>query len=403
MIRRFLFLLLFFSLFSPVLSAGIPIAHVKNVKTIAVMLPLSGRASPVGRGIWNAIEMVVFDTRTAHIRWRFLDTQSTPTGTKTAVRQLINDVPDVILGPLFNSHTQIVRNMVDDDIPILSFSNASIANSANTYYFGYALQPQGKGVAHIVLQLDKQNPLIVLPDNVYGKTLYKGIYSVFPQQPVLYYKPNQLNYRDFIKEIRSIRKNMGYDSIIIDDNNPQTIRALTSEMDFYDIFDTSKGKNTIPIIGGTGWSNVQNINKEPTLIGGYFLTTQVKTADMVARYSQMYNTPSTNLTTLAYDLAYLALGAVQAKNIQAYLKSDKGFNGIRGYFRILPDNTIERIYNVYQVQRNGPKWQWKLPIDTTIKPPEEILQGSPSDLSPSENKTQPVQRSINPRNIIKRD
>lgn len=400
MIRKFLCSLFLFGWFSPVLSAGIPIADVKNVKTIAVMLPLSGRASPVGRGIRNAIEMVVFDNRTPNVRWRFLDTQSTPTGTQQAVRQLINDVPDVILGPLFSSHTQIVRNMVDNDIPILSFSNANIANSQNAYYFGYALQPQGKGVAHIVLQLGKQNPLIVLPDNVYGKTLYKGIYSIFPNQTVLYYKPNQLNYADFIKEILSIQKNIGYDSIIIDDNNPQTIRALTSEMDFYNIFDTDKDKNIIPIIGGTGWSNVQNINKEPTLIGGYFLTTQVKTADMVARYSQIYNTPSTNLTTLAYDLAYLALGAVQTQDIQTYLKSDKGFNGIRGYFRILPDNTIERIYNVYQVQRKGPKWQWKLPIDTTIEPPTDTTQ---QDFTRNIKPTTIKRSDDNRRTIIKRN
>ena len=386
---------------------GIPIAPVDGVKTVAVMLPLSGRASPVGKGIKNALELVVFDTQAPKIRWRFLDTQSTPSGTKQAVLQLVNDPPHVILGPLFHTHTQIVRNMVDVHIPILSFSNANIANADNVYYFGYALQPQGKGIAHIVLQIGKQNPLIVLPDNIYGKTLYKGIQTVFPNQPVLYYKPNRLTYAEFIQQIPNT---YAYDSVIMDDNNPQTIRTLTSEMDFYNVFSNEESDTPIPIIGGTGWSNVQNIHKEPTLIGAYFLTMQVKTADMVARYSQYYDTPSSNLTTLAYDLAYLAIGTLATDTPKAYLKSPKGFNGIRGYFRILDDNTIERIYNVYQVQKRGSKWRWKLPIDTTLidhQPPvaiETTTVETAAPLPPQQRPAfKPVKRVMPIRVIKKRN
>lgn len=374
------FIGIFFGTSAIVFGANIPVIPNTKPRIIAVLLPLTGRAGHVGQSIKNSLEIIAFKTASPYIKWQFYDTKSTANGTRMALESMNHPPPHIILGPLFAENTQIVGNATNKNIPVLSFSNTHTSREKHVYYMGYALQPQGKGIAHIAHTLQLRTPLVILPNNSYGHAIFQGFQTLYPSAMVLYYPPAQLAYDDFIQQVQDIKKHTGYDSIVIDDNNPQTLRTLTAQLAFYDAFDTIQQDENqqdtvqnapppppekIPVIGGTGWANINDVYKENQLVGSYFLTLQDNTKAIATQYKSIYGISATTLSTLAYDLGRLAVGTVQSTTPETYLRNPKGFTGIRGYMRILDNNNIERIYNVYHVRKNTIKWQWKMKIAPT--------------------------------------
>ena len=89
---------------------------------VAMLLPLSGKASTYGKGLQNAAMMAIEDTNNQNLEIRFYDTKSTPTGALEAFHQAVANKAKLVLGPLTADEVSAVAPSAKrESIPVISF------------------------------------------------------------------------------------------------------------------------------------------------------------------------------------------------------------------------------------------------------------------------------------------
>ncbi len=117
---------------------------------------------------------------------------------------------------------------------------------------------------------------------------------------------------------------------------------------------------------GTGHWDISRIGSEPALVGGWFAAPSPESRrEFISQYEGIYNEKPPRLATLAYDATALAaifaqseesneLGAKQPLFQLLELSASRGFKGLDGIFRFLPEGYVERGLSIFQVgERNN--------------------------------------------------
>lgn len=128
-----------------------------------------------------------------------------------------------------------------------------------------------------------------------------------------------------------------------------TVSAL---MPYFEI-DTNKVK-----LLGTGLWDYPNIGREKPLVGGWFPAPDPKGwRAFTQRYVKTYETTPPRLASLAYDAVAIAITLSSGRPGRRYtpnlLTRQRGFAGVDGLFRLLPDGTSERGLAILEVQKFG--------------------------------------------------
>ena len=107
---------------------------------------------------------------------------------------------------------------------------------------------------------------------------------------------------------------------------------------------------------GTGLWDYPNVGREKPLIGGWFPAADPKGWRVFTqRYVKAYQTTPPRLASLAYDAVGIAIALSQGKPGRRYAPGQitraRGFSGVDGLFRLLPDGTSERGLAILEVQK----------------------------------------------------
>jgi len=148
------------------------------------------------------------------------------------------------------------------------------------------------------------------------------------------------------------------------EQNPEggaLLRTLAPLLPFYEV-DTEKVK-----VLGTGLWNDKTLTNEPPLYGAWFAAPDPSlTEGFLDRYQALFGERPTRIATLSYDAIGLIASLVKDKMAnngdnkdgeermsfsRQALTDPKGFNGVDGLFRLLPDGTNERSLAVLEIQK----------------------------------------------------
>ena len=95
-----------------------------RITKIAVLLPLSGPHAGLGRQLWDASSLALFDSEDDTVELLPRDTKGTPDGAAEAARSAVADGAHVVIGPLFSASVAAVRPILADaDIRAIALSN----------------------------------------------------------------------------------------------------------------------------------------------------------------------------------------------------------------------------------------------------------------------------------------
>ena len=326
----------------------------KTIK-VGLLLPLSGEYAGLGKAIYNAVEMALFETESKNIQLIFSDSGDTVDKALLAAQQLEREGASILIGPIFSSQALAIRNKINIKIPIFSFTNDEAIKQNGLWVLGFSPKQQIKAIFNEMLSNSISNIAIIVPNSNYGEIVLQESRKQSEQNNI---KINNIYFYDVLSndfsdlgKLLKVEKNIQYNGLLIIASGKQ-LKEISARAQYRGI-----DPKEIKYFGISGWNNLAVLD-EPALLGGYFIAPQQSSFEaFVSRYFKIYNSIPLELSGLGYDV--LALCSIALKQTESmsdfisFITNSSGFNGIFGFFRADKSGTIYRKFVSYKVMERN--------------------------------------------------
>jgi len=336
-------------------SIGSPVTPSGKMR-IALLLPLSGQAAPIGQALQQAAEMALFDTGAKELALAAYDSGESPDSAVEAYRKARTDGTALVLGPLFGASAKALAPLVSQGgANVVSFSNDEQAAQRGVWIMGIAAPPQVRRVVDYAADQGIKRFAVFAPQTSYGQQMARTLESQAPVRggtvaAVEFYDPNSADLGTAARRLAAAIKGDGKLAVLVPVAPPRLSAAL-SALSAAGI--DSKSAQFI----GTGVWDVPNIGADAAARGAWYAAPDpARRADFERRFLATYGRPPNRLATLAYDAVALAGNLARLKpggdfSAEA-ITNPSGWSGVDGIFRFLPDGRSERALAVIEVQGN---------------------------------------------------
>jgi len=313
---------------------------------VALLVPLSGDNSAVGRSIANATTMALLDTNAENLR---ITTYDTATGAGTAAARAIADGNKLILGPLLREDVQpVLAAARPADVPLITFSNDTSIAAPDVFVMGHVPeQSVTRTVAYASNQGARRFAALV-PNGDYGRrtgdALSQAVAGVGGSLAGIqrYDRGNT----SIVSAAQRLKAAGGYDAVLIAEGPRLAAMAARS---------LKEGGAQVFLLGTELWSGESSIASSAALRGAWFsAVSDNRYRQFVTSYESRFGEQPYRLATLGYDAVLLALRVARdwrpGRNFPAgrVLAAD-GFLGLDGPFRFRSNGLGERAMEVRQI------------------------------------------------------
>lgn len=367
---------------------------------IAMLLPFSGRAAPVGQALFQAAQMALFDAGDPRLSILPKDTGGTEEGARQAVREAVSHGAQVIVGPLFGRLVDVVRAEAElANIPVISFTNDRQRAGRGVYTLG--LPPEAE-VTRMVAHAVADGHVAVaafLPDSAYGMRIADALRQAVELQavelthvefypagatadnPALLESARRVadfdeRKKELDKEIAKLKLrsdavakaalkrlekqdtlgNPPYTAIFLAEGRGR-LSSVVPLLPFYDV-----NPANVRFFGLRNWYG-PDLQREPALIGARFpMSDMALMIEFNRRYAETFGTEAPGIAPLGYEavalVATLMQDSVDGSKItftNRSLTNAAGFSAYSGPFRLLPSGYAERHLGVVEIAEDGVK------------------------------------------------
>ena len=338
---------------------------------VGALLPLSGAYAATGRELFQAVEMALFEADAAGVVLLPRDTASDADTARAAFAELAADGVSLVIGPLFAWTAEaVVPEAGRRGIPVLALSNDISVAGRDAWMLGVHPGGEVRRIIRHVLATSNQRVGLIAPETGYGDAVVEAYQlEVAPQNRsgVIRYGENSepgAVVQQFVDGAQGAVNRAG-DAILIAARG-NALRAMAAELAYRNV-----APDQVRYLGLSSW-RTSDLQGEPALVGGRFADLPEDSFRQFAiRFRRIYGTPPSRTAALAYDAAAVAanLAAVSPDRRPARLQAPQGFRGLLGAFRLLPDGTVERGFDVYEVKRDGYSLLEPAPVRFARPPP----------------------------------
>jgi len=359
---------------------------------LGILLPLTGSDAAIGKALFKAAALALFDSRDQRLSLLPFDTKGTAEGAEKAMTQLLEQQPDVIIGPLFSHSIAAIKPLAQNaGINVIGFSSDHTVAGEGVFLLNFPMEEQIERVIRYASAQGYAKYAALIPETAYG-TRALEIFSknvihekreliavefypadsgklVTPVKNIAKYNDRRNKYtretdflenlgeeddlaQEMLDELKNVETigDVDFDAILLPEGGAM-LTTLAAWVSYYEI-DPAKIK-----ILGTGLWDDRMLFLEPQLYGGWFAAPDHTAANIfLARYREIYHQKSPRLITLSYDAVALAATLVRQERVPDFseeaLTNENGFSGIEGLFRFSSAGLIERGLAIYEV---GPK------------------------------------------------
>lgn len=341
---------------------------------VALLLPLSGNASAAGvaKALKQAGELALFDLDNPTVTLMTKDTQGTPEGAKAAATAAIQGGAELVIGPLFaKSVTAAAEVTRAANVPMVAFSSDRNVAGNGVYLLSFLAGRDVPTIVSYAMSQGRRNFGALIPKSPYGQIVEAAFRQAVSSQggqlvAVEQFPLDANSMLEPAKKLAQFAKSPDpstspqMDTLFIPVGQ-ETLPTVAALMPYFEI-DTSKVK----LIGTVLW-DYPNIGREAPLVGGWFPAPDPKGwKAFTQRYVKAYETTPPRLASLAYDAVGIAIALSTGKPGSRYtaeqLTRQRGFAGVDGLFRLLPDGTSERGLAILEVQKFGARVLQQAPL-----------------------------------------
>ncbi|MCX7361255.1 MAG: penicillin-binding protein activator [Alphaproteobacteria bacterium] len=321
---------------------------------VALLLPLSGRAAPIGQSMQQAAEMALFDSGARELAIAAYDSGDSSEAAIEAYRKARADGVGIVLGPLFGASATALAPMVRErGANVVSFSNDEAAAQPGVWVMGIAAPPQVRRVVDYAVAQGIRRFAVFAPQTAYGEQMARTLEShvavrggavvaaeMFDESPDLSPSARRLAAEAKVGE--------GKLAVLVPVAPPRLSAVLGA------LAAAGIDSRSVQFIGTGVWDS-QGIGNETMLRGAWYAAPDPsKRADFERRFISTYNRPPHRLATLAYDAVALAGQLARLKQNGDFsaeaITSSNGWSGVDGVFRFLPDGRTDRALAVIEIQ-----------------------------------------------------
>lgn len=359
-----------------------------GIVRVAILLPLSGPDSGIGKAMLDAAQMAVFDIADDRFRLMPFDTAGKSEVARAAAEKALAENVRLILGPLFSTSVAEVAPLGRAaGVNVIAFSNNRAVAGDGSYLIGLLPSEQVRRVVAYAGAQGLRRFAALVPETPFGQQVamdlrravapFGGVVTRVETYPpevqdlseavrqlgdfqarraaLLRRKKELEGRRDAAsrRELRALenRETMGdvaYDAILLPQHGSR-LKSIAAMMPFYDI-DTAK----VRLLGMASWDQ-SDLGSEPPLVGAWYPAPQIDARrEFNRRFSDMYGYGAPVLATLAYDATALAAVLGRGENgpdfSAAAITSASGFAGTGGVFRFLPNGHSQRQLAIMEVR-----------------------------------------------------
>ena len=158
-------------------SVGSPVTPSGKTR-IALLLPLSGGAAPIGQAMQQAAEMALFDTGAKELALAAYDSGESGDTAMEAYRKARTDGVAMVLGPLFGTSAKALAPLVaQGGANVVSFSNDESAAQRGVWIMGIAAPPQVRRVVDYSVESGIKRFAAFAPQTSYGEQMVRALES----------------------------------------------------------------------------------------------------------------------------------------------------------------------------------------------------------------------------------
>ena len=339
---------------------------------VGLLVPLTGPYAALGDEIRRGAEMALFQAANKNVQLLFLDTMGGEKAADAALTGVENNV-DIFIGPLFTPAVLAARSVAaQNQIPMLLLSNNRAVVAPDSWLLGYLPEQQLDGLLGHAVGLGKSKFAIIAQDAAFGQRLLAHATSRlddFGLQPeaVRILTDAEVNDENSLKQaIREFSRyqppapdalpaESPFDAVIFAGDPAFALRTAPL-LAYYDV-----GPDRALFLGNALWNQDQLLN-EPSLQGGVFAIRPSQfDAKFNASWQAIWRQMPGELSRLGFDALALVAALSATGDDQTLspagqwaqkLVTNKGFQGYSGAFRLLPDGSNVRAYELRQI-RNG--------------------------------------------------
>ena len=363
-----------------------------TIRTVAVLLPLSGINGGLGTGIQHAIEIAFFQKQPKNIMVSFHDIGGAADDKKRTIEMVLSTNPDMIIGPLFADDVEILKNAKPLKIPAITFTSAKHALGDGVFTLALLPNQAAEAIVKQIKSEGKGKMLILLPDTQTGYMLANNalesakIYGIEVAGLYFYEEQNLddmkilaekvamhkarinnlihakeilsdvlINQKMMLSEKESVRLQLEdfnkrdalgevpYDAVLFLGNAADS-EKLGSFLRYYDV-----STSNAAFYGSALW-DAEIVYRAAALADGQYAGLPRISDNFSKLYSEIEGSRPNRFNTLGYDAAMLAMKSLGGgKPVGAYLLDPSGYFGLDGLVRLRPNGENERALGVMQL------------------------------------------------------
>lgn len=336
---------------------------------VALLVPLSGESSAVGKAMLDAANMALYDSylsvSSSQIRSQVVllpkDTGSTPADAASVTKQALSQGARFIVGPLFSqSVTQVQPLIQGSGVNMLTFSNTKEIANPNTFLFGFMPEQQVQRMADYAFLNGYTRVALLAPNDAYGHRIQETLLPAYTRKgglvkPSEQYAPSPTNIDAAVGRLAAFNdanKDQAFQAIFIADGGSQLNNIIAA------LRKTNIDLTKIKLLGTGLWDDPE-LTKIPEMNGAWFSSSPPNIARAFEqRFQVLYGYKPIRLASLAYDavsmIAILTMPYPSGEvNMQALTADDGFMSPANGLVRLKPGGLNERRLAVLEVTPIG--------------------------------------------------
>ncbi|MEN8237087.1 MAG: penicillin-binding protein activator [Pseudomonadota bacterium] len=322
---------------------------------VAILLPLTGTNAQLGQDLLASAQMSLFDHGSNQLELMIHDTQGTPAQASAAAQQALHEGAQLIVGPLFSQEVAAVKAIASQaNVPVLSFSNNQKVADSQVFILGFDPSEQVREIISVAAAHNIRNIGALLPENAYGDLLQDALVQAVAHndiriEAIAFYRPGT---SDFSAQAIKLR-NIPLQGLFVPEGG-DTLKLVISSLQYNDVDLTQ-----VRLLGSGQWDTPQTFTTSSARGGWFVAPAPYKRAQFEQKFRTQFGHSPPRIATLSYDAMSLAAILSQTRQGNSLMLSEltqpRGFDGIDGTFRLIPNGLVERRLAVLEVANHGVK------------------------------------------------
>jgi branched-chain amino acid transport system substrate-binding protein len=326
----------------------LPLGETHN--RVAVLVPLTGPNSALGRSILNSANLALLDMGGQRIRITAYDTAA---GALPAANSALAEGNGLILGPLLAEDVRAVAGVARQArVPVIAFSNDVSVAGEGVYLMGFNPAQSIERVVSFARAGGARSFGALVPANTYGERA-----GLAMTQAVQGERGRLIGIETFDVSPAGARAAAtrlaargAADAVLVADV-PRTVAPAVPVL--------RQASPQARLLATERWAAEGEIGANAALRGAWFAApSDANFGPFRTRYRARYNAAPFRLSTLGYDAVLLVIRAAANWPLgrdfpERALRDPGGFSGVDGAFRFGRDGVAERALEVREVNATG--------------------------------------------------